>query len=71
MLGATEQGLWVDYIFLDPATGNQEYKHAWAVRRDGLLFAPVGTRCCPLYRISHPSTGTPFRVPVDGPLRGW
>ena len=39
MLGATEQGLWVDYIFLNPATGNQEYKHAWAVRRDGLLFA--------------------------------
>ena len=38
MLGATEQGLWVDYIFLNPATGNQEYKHAWAVRRDGLLF---------------------------------
>lgn len=38
MLGATEQGLWVDYIFLNPATGNPEYKHAWVVRRDGLLF---------------------------------
>ena len=38
MLGATEQGLWVDYVFLNPATGNQEYKHAWVVRRDGLLF---------------------------------
>ncbi len=38
MLEATEQGLWVDYIFLNPATGNQEYKHAWVVRRDGLLF---------------------------------
>ena len=38
MLGATEQGLWVDYIILNPATGNQEYQHAWAVRRDGLLF---------------------------------
>ena len=25
MLGATEQGLWVDYVFLNPATGNQEY----------------------------------------------
>ena len=38
MLGATEQGLWVDYLFLNPATGNQEYKHAWVVRHDGLLF---------------------------------
>ena len=38
MLKATEQGLWVDYVFLNPATGNQEYKHAWVVRKDGLLF---------------------------------
>ena len=36
---ATERGLWVDYVFLNPATGNKEYKHAWVVRRDGLLFA--------------------------------
>ena len=33
MLGATERGLWVDYVFLNPATGNQEYKHSWAVRK--------------------------------------
>ena len=38
MLGATERGLWVDYVFLNPATGNQEYKHSWVVRKDGLLF---------------------------------
>ena len=38
MLGATEEGLWVDYLFLNPDTGNQEYKHAWVVRHDGLLF---------------------------------
>lgn len=38
MLGATEEGLWVDYVFLNLATGNQEYKHSWAIRRDGLLF---------------------------------
>ena len=38
MLGATEEGLWVDYVFFNPATGNQEYKHSWVVRRDGLLF---------------------------------
>ena len=35
---ATEEGKWVDYIFLNLATGRQEYKHAWAVRHDGLIF---------------------------------
>ena len=38
MLQATERGLWVDYVFLNPKTGNQEYNHAWVVRQDGLLF---------------------------------
>ena len=37
--GATEEGKWVDYIFLNPVSGNQEYKHTWAVRHDGLIFA--------------------------------
>ena len=37
-LSATEEGLWVDYLFLNPATGNQEYKHSWVVRHDGLIF---------------------------------
>ena len=37
--GATEDGIWVDYIHLNLATGNQEYKHTWAVRHDGLIFA--------------------------------
>ena len=35
---ATEEGKWVDYIFLNLATGKQEYKHAWVVRHDGLIF---------------------------------
>ncbi len=38
MLSATEEGLWVDYLFLNLATGAQEYKHSWVVRHDGLLF---------------------------------
>ena len=38
MLKADEQGLWVDYLFFNPNTGNQEYKHSWVVRHDGLLF---------------------------------
>lgn len=38
MLEATGQGLWVDYVFQNPRTGNQEFKHSWVVKRDGLLF---------------------------------
>lgn len=55
MLEATEQGLWVDYIFLNPATGNQEYKHAWVVRRDGLLFGSGWYQVLP-YPESPPKT---------------
>ena len=38
MLAATEEGRWVDYLFLNPDTGNQEFKHSWVIRHDGLLF---------------------------------
>ena len=38
MLAATEEGRWVDYVFENLATGNQEFKHSWVVRRDGLIF---------------------------------
>ena len=38
MAAATEEGRWVDYFFLNPVTGNQEFKHGWVVRHDGLLF---------------------------------
>ncbi|MDE0076252.1 MAG: hypothetical protein OXO50_01970 [Caldilineaceae bacterium] len=36
--GATGEGMWVDYFFLNPVTGNQEWKHSWVVRHDGLIF---------------------------------
>ena len=38
ILKATEEGLWVDYVFLNPATGAEETKHAWTVRHDGVLI---------------------------------
>ena len=37
--GATEDGRWVDYVFLNLATGREEIKHVWAVQRDGFIFA--------------------------------
>ena len=38
MLAAPAEGHWVDYVYLNPASGNQEFKHTWAVRHDGLIF---------------------------------
>ncbi len=39
LLGATEEGRWVDYVLLNPDTGDDRQKHTWAVRHDGLIFA--------------------------------
>ena len=38
MLGATEDGLWVDYVFFNPRTGRQDVKHSWVIKHDGLIF---------------------------------
>ena len=37
--GATEEGRWVDYVLLNPDTGDDRQKHTWAVLHDGLIFA--------------------------------
>ena len=34
----TEAGRWVDYVFLDPAIGQNRQKHSWVIRHDGLIF---------------------------------
>ena len=39
LLGATEAGRWVDYVLLNPETGDERQKHTWAVLHDGLIFA--------------------------------
>ena len=38
MADADENGRWITYVFLNPDTGEQQRKHAWVIRRDGLLF---------------------------------
>ncbi len=38
MLAATEEGRWVDYVFLNPANANQERKHSWVVKHEGLIY---------------------------------
>ena len=39
LLAATEEGRWVDYALRNPETGQDQQKHTWVVKRDGLLFA--------------------------------
>ena len=38
LLSATESGKWVDYVLLNPETGDERQKHTWAVLHDGLIF---------------------------------
>ena len=38
LAGATEEGDWVDYVYLNPETGEEQRKHSWVVRQDGLVF---------------------------------
>ena len=38
MSTATEEGMWVDYVFNNPATGAEQTKHTWVVRHDGVLI---------------------------------
>ena len=38
MAAASESGRWVSYVFRNPESGQEETKHSWVVRRDGLLF---------------------------------
>ena len=39
LLGATEDGRWVDYTLLNPETGTEAQKHTWAKLHDGLIFS--------------------------------
>ena len=38
LLSATEAGRWVDYVLVNPESGENRQKHTWMVRHDGLLF---------------------------------
>ncbi len=38
LLSADENGKWVNYVIVNPETGQNQQKHTWAVRYDDLLF---------------------------------
>ena len=38
MAAATEQGIWISYIFPNVRSSETLYAHTWAIRHDGVLF---------------------------------
>ncbi len=36
---ATETGHWIHYLWPNPVSGEEEPKHSWVIRHDGLIFA--------------------------------
>ena len=38
LLSATEEGLWVEYVFHNPNTDEEQTKRSWVVRHDGVLI---------------------------------
>ena len=38
LAAASREGDWVDYVIANPDTGQEQLKHSWVVRHDGLVF---------------------------------
>ena len=38
VMAATGDGHWVEFVFLNPETGQNQTKHTWVVRHDDLIF---------------------------------
>ena len=49
---ATEDGVWVEYLWPHPVSRMEQQKVTWAIRHDGLIFASG-------YYAGEPETGTP------------
>ena len=49
---ATEQGVWVEYLWPHPISRKEQQKVTWAIRHDGLIFASG-------YYAGEPETGPP------------
>ena len=69
VVAADEDGRWVDYVFVNPSTGEPERKHTWVIKHDGLSFASGWYE--PISREDDPATWSPRRQrgPRRQPLR--
>ena len=55
---ATEEGIWVEYLWPHPVSRKEQQKVTWAVRHDGLIFASG-------YYAGGPETGAPAWQDAD------
>ena len=55
---ATEEGVWVEYLWPHPVSRKEQQKVTWAIRHDGLIFASG-------YYAGDPETGTPAWQDAD------
>ena len=55
---ATEEGIWVEYLWPHPVSRNEQQKVTWAIRHEGLIFASG-------YYAGEPETGTPAWLDAD------
>ena len=68
---ATEAGHWVHYLRSNPATGEEEPKHSWVIRHDGLIFGSgyYGPPNFQEYRLEDfPAVGAELTVQWSQPL---
>ena len=59
---ATEEGIWVEYLWPHPVTRREQQKVTWAVRHDGLIFVSG-------YYVGNPETRVPPWQDVADPER--
>ena len=55
---ATEEGVWVEYLWPHPVTRREQHKVTWAIRHDGLIFASG-------YYAGEPETGSQEWLDAD------
>ena len=68
LANATEDGVWVDYVFLNRDTGAEDRKHAWAVKSGDLIFGSGWYEAIPAATPTPVPTATP--MPADAPADG-
>ena len=71
---ATEAGHWVHYLRSNPATGEEEPKHSWVIRHDGLIFGSgyYGPPNFQEYRLEDfPTAGADLTVQWSDPLQNF
>ena len=71
---ATEAGHWIHYLWPNPVSGEEEPKHSWVIRHDGLIFGSgyYGPPNFQEYELADfPATGSKLTVQWSQPLQNF